>query len=159
MTDVLTAAQRHLNMSRIRGRDTKPEMLVRSGLHSMGLRYRLHDRKLPGHPDLVFPRYSAVVFVHGCFWHAHGCALSKLPATRQDFWKKKLEGNATRDYNSIKELQASGWRVLVVWECALRGTVRLTRPDVIAQSAQFVRSSVDTLLEITGSQIAERLKC
>ncbi|TXC66171.1 DNA mismatch endonuclease Vsr [Piscinibacter aquaticus] len=126
MTDVLTAEQRQLNMSRIRGRDTRPEMLVRQGLHARGLRYRLHDRKLPGRPDLVFPRHGAVLFVHGCFWHAHGCALSKLPATRQDFWKQKLEGNAARDRRAIDALQAAGWRVLVIWECALRGPARLS---------------------------------
>jgi DNA mismatch endonuclease (patch repair protein) len=150
MTDVLTAAQRQLNMSRIRGRDTKPEMLVRQGLHARGLRYRLHDRKLPGRPDLVFPRHGAVVFVHGCFWHAHGCALSKLPATRQDFWKKKLEGNAARDRRAIDALRADGWRVLVIWECALRGPGRKIEDDVMAAVASGIRSGSRSLLEFTG---------
>lgn len=151
MTDVLTAEQRQLNMSRIRGRDTKPEMLVRQGLHARGLRYRLHDRKLPGRPDLVFPRHGAVIFVHGCFWHAHGCAQSKLPATRQDFWKKKLEGNAARDRRAIEALQAAGWRVLVIWECALRGTARL-RGDVALDRAQrFITGRARALLEIAGA--------
>lgn len=151
MTDVLTAAQRQLNMSRIKGKDTKPEMLIRVGLHARGVRYRLHDRKLPGRPDLVCRRYGAVVFVHGCFWHAHGCALSKLPGTRRDFWKKKLEGNAARDRTAIEGLRASGWRVLVIWECALRGPSRSDPADVIARSDQFIRSSLDTFLEITGA--------
>jgi len=150
MTDVLTAAQRQLNMSRIHGRDTRPEMLVRQGLHARGLRYRLHDRKLPGRPDLVFPSHGAVLFVHGCFWHAHGCALSKLPATRQDFWKKKLEGNAARDRRAIDALRADGWRVVVIWECALRGPGRRIEDDVMAAVASSIRSGVRSLLEFTG---------
>jgi DNA mismatch endonuclease (patch repair protein) len=150
MTDVLTAAQRQLNMSRIRGRDTKPEMLMRQGLHARGLRYRLHDRKLPGRPDLVFPRHGAVVFVHGCFWHAHGCALSKLPATRQEFWKKKLEGNAARDRRAIDALREDGWRVLVIWECALRGPGRRIEDAVMAAVASGIRSGSRSLLEFTG---------
>jgi DNA mismatch endonuclease, patch repair protein len=138
MADVLTTAQRQLNMSRIRGRDTKPEMLIRRGLHARGLRYRLHDRKLPGRPDLVFPKYRTAVFIHGCFWHAHGCALSKLPATRQDFWKQKLEGNAARDNKAIEALQANGWRVLVIWECALRGPVRVALHELLDYLAGVV---------------------
>lgn len=150
MADVLTPEQRQLNMSRIRGRDTKPEMLVRRGLHARGLRYLLHDRKLPGRPDLVFPRYGAVVFVHGCFWHAHGCALSKLPATRQEFWNKKLAENAARDRRAIEALLADGWRVLVVWECALRGPGRRMDDDVVEALAADIRSGTRSLLEFTG---------
>jgi DNA mismatch endonuclease (patch repair protein) len=150
MADVLTPEQRQLNMRRIRGRDTKPEMLVRRGLHARGLRYLLHDRKLPGRPDLVFPRYGAVVFVHGCFWHAHGCALSKLPATRQEFWNKKLAENAARDRRAIEALLADGWRVLVVWECALRGPGRRMDDDVVAALAADIRSGTRSLLEFTG---------
>lgn len=151
MTDVLTAAQRQLNMSSIRGRDTRPEMLIRQGLHARGLRYRLHDRKLPGRPDLVFPRHGAVVFVHGCFWHAHGCALSKLPATRQDFWSKKLEGNAARDRRAIDALQATGWRVLVIWECALRGPRRMDAQDLMRRAELFVRSPQHLSEEIAAA--------
>lgn len=137
-------------MSRVRGRDTTPEMLVRRGLHARGLRYRLHDPKLPGRPDLVFPKYRAALFVHGCFWHAHGCALSKLPATREDFWKKKLEGNAARDRRTINTLRADGWRVLVIWECALRGPGRRTADDVMAAVASSIRSGMRSVLEFTG---------
>ncbi len=151
MTDVLTAAQRQLNMSRIRGRDTKPEMLVRQGLHARGLRYRLHDRMLLGRPDLVFPRHQAVVFVHGCFWHAHGCVFSKLPATRRDFWKQKLEGNAARDRRAIDALQAAGWRVLVIWECALRGPGRLRGEAVLDSAANYIRQLLGSLfMEVAG---------
>lgn len=151
MTDVLTTAQRQLNMSRIRGRDTKPEMFVRQGLHARGLRYRLHDRKLPGRPDLVFAQYQAAVFVHGCFWHAHGCALSKLPATRQDFWKNKLEGNAARDRRTIDALHAAGWRVLVIWECALRGPARLSGEVLLGRAQRFISGRVRDHLEIAGA--------
>jgi DNA mismatch endonuclease (patch repair protein) len=150
MTDVLTSAQRQLNMSRIRGRDTKPEMLVRQGLHVRGMRYRLHDRKLPGRPDLVFPRYGAVVFVHGCFWHAHGCALSKVPATRRDFWEQKLEGNAARDRKAVASLHADGWRVLVIWECALRGPARRAESEVLSMASSWIRHASPGPLEIAG---------
>jgi DNA mismatch endonuclease (patch repair protein) len=151
MADVLTAEQRHLNMSRIRGRDTKPEMLIRRGLHARGLRYRLHDRKLPGGPDLVFARYRTVVFVHGCFWHKHDCPLAKLPATRQDFWLSKLEGNAARDTKSIAALQTDGWNVLVVWECALRGPGRLNTAAALDAAASYIRHNPGSLLmEIAG---------
>jgi DNA mismatch endonuclease (patch repair protein) len=137
-------------MSRVRGRDTKPEMLIRRGLHAMGLRYRLHDRKLPGRPDLVFPKYRTVLFIHGCFWHAHGCALSKLPATRRDFWRAKLEGNTARDRKATKALQAQEWRVLVIWECALRGPARRMEDEVMVAVASAVRSGAQHLLEFTG---------
>lgn len=150
MADVLTPAQRRLNMSRIRGRDTKPEMVIRRGLHARGLRFRLHDRSLPGRPDLVFPRHHAVVFVHGCFWHAHGCPLSKLPATREDFWRQKLQANAARDRNAIARLHAAGWRVLVVWECALRGAGRSEVPAVLDRAAAFLRGG-DPHMELAGS--------
>lgn len=153
MTDVLTTAQRKLNMSRIRGRDSKPEMLVRRGLHARGLRYRLHDRKLPGRPDLVFPKYHTAVFIHGCFWHSHGCALSTLPATRQDFWQKKLDGNATRDRKAVEALLRSGWSVLVVWECALRGPARLTAGTVLDRAASHIRQNRGGLaMEIAGQE-------
>jgi DNA mismatch endonuclease (patch repair protein) len=151
MTDVLTTAQRRLNMSRIRGKDTKPEMLVRRGLHARGLRYRLHDRKLPGRPDLVLAKYHTAVFIHGCFWHAHGCALSKLPATRQDFWQQKLDGNVAHDQKSIAALQADGWRVLVVWECALRGPGRLGEAVTGDRAASWISASDGTSMEIEGS--------
>jgi DNA mismatch endonuclease (patch repair protein) len=158
MTDVLTAAQRQLNMSRIRGRDTKPEMVIRQGLHARGLRYRLHDRKLPGRPDLVFTRDRAVIFVHGCFWHVHGCALSKLPATRQDFWRTKLEGNAGRDRRAFDALQAAGWRVLVIWECALRGPARWANADVLDAASSFIQRAVPSLLEIAGKNAKQTSK-
>lgn len=132
MTDVLTPEQRRLNMSRIRGKDTKPELMLRRGLHARGLRFRLHRKDLPGCPDMAFPRYRATVLVHGCFWHGHDCPLFKLPATRREFWAAKIEGNRARDARDLVALAAAGWRVLVVWECALKGPARLPVDTVLA---------------------------
>lgn len=151
MADVLTAEQRQLNMSRIRGRDTKPEMLIRRGLHARGLRYRLHDRSLPGRPDLVFPKYRIVVFIHGCFWHAHGCSLSKLPETHPDFWKAKLLANMQRDHKATEMLKSTGWRVLIIWECAIRGAGRLNEHATLDCIATFIRQANGcSLKEIAG---------
>lgn len=115
-------ATRSRMMAGIRGRNTRPEMRLRGALHALGLRYRLHARKLPGRPDLVFPRFRAVVFVHGCFWHRHaGCRLTTTPATNAVFWQTKFDGNVERDARNVAALKAAGWRVAVVWECCLRG--------------------------------------
>ena len=108
-------------MSGIRGKDTRPERIVRSGLHRIGFRFRLHDKKLPGSPDLVLPKHSAVIFVHGCYWHRHqGCRYATTPSTRPEFWQAKFQGNVERDRRNQRELMEAGWRVFIVWECALR---------------------------------------
>jgi DNA mismatch endonuclease (patch repair protein) len=118
--DSLTTDERSERMGRIKGKGTKPEMLVRRMTHGMGFRYLLHDKRLPGHPDLVFPSRRKVIFVHGCFWHRHeNCHLARLPKTRLDFWVHKLQGNKIRDEVVIRQLVDSGWGVLVVWECEL----------------------------------------
>lgn len=119
--DTLTPAQRSERMARVRGRDTKPELVVRRLLHALGYRYRLHDKRLPGHPDITFFKRKKVIFVHGCFWHRHeGCVLARLPKSRLDFWLPKLESNKLRDTAKTAVLEANGWKVLVVWECQLR---------------------------------------
>ena len=120
--DTLTPAERSERMSRVRSKDTKPEMQVRSLVHRMGFRYRLHDRNLPGNPDLVFPSRCKIIFVHGCFWHRHGsrCEYTRWPKSKLDFWKPKLEQNHERDKVVRRELRKLGWRVLVVWECQLK---------------------------------------
>ena len=138
MTDVLTPAQRQFNMSRIRGKDTKPELLLRRGLHARGFRFRLHRRDLPGCPDLVFPRFHAVVFVHGCFWHGHACPMFKSPTTRPEFWAAKIEGNRARDLRVSENLEAEGWRTLVVWECTLRGPQRVPIEQVLARVSAWL---------------------
>lgn len=138
MTDVLTPEQRRLNMSRIRGKDTKPEMLLRRGLHARGFRFRLHRRDLPGCPDLVFPHYHAVVFVNGCFWHGHDCPMFKLPATRTEFWAAKIASNRNRDARALERLAAAGWRTLVIWECKLKGRARQPVSEVVNEIAAWL---------------------
>ena len=121
MTDIVDSATRSRNMSKIKSKDTKPELLVRRYLHSKGFRYKLHDKNVPGSPDLVLPKYRAVVFVHGCFWHRHeNCRLAYQPKTRIDFWQKKFADNIERDSRVKEQLSRTGWRTLVIWECATR---------------------------------------
>lgn len=118
MVDSVTRQRRSEIMARVRAKDTTPELAVRSMVHRMGYRFRLHRRDLPGCPDMVFPSRRKVIFVHGCFWHRHsGCPLSRIPKTRVEFWTSKLEGNAARDAKHLGALKAKGWRALVIWEC------------------------------------------
>jgi DNA mismatch endonuclease (patch repair protein) len=144
--DVHTPEQRSRNMSRIRGRDTKPEMLLRKGLHAAGFRFRLHDSKLPGRPDLVLSRYRAVVQVHGCFWHGHDCPRFRWPASRPEFWVSKIEGNRRRDLRAHEELRQAGWRVATVWECALRGRSKRPIDEVTRALADFLHGDAGQLL-------------
>lgn len=140
MVDRISPAQRSRNMARIRGANTAPERVLRSGLHHAGFRFRLHSRQLPGRPDLVLPKYSAVVFVHGCFWHRHpGCSNATMPSTRTDFWAQKLSGNHRRDVRQICLLLKAGWRVLVVWECALKTPT--VQASTTAHTLRWLRSS------------------
>jgi DNA mismatch endonuclease, patch repair protein len=126
--DRLSKERRSWNMSRIRGGDTVPEKLVRSVLHRLGFRFRLHVKSLPGKPDIVLPRYRTVVFVHGCFWHRHGsCKFAYNPKTRVDFWARKFAGNIERDRAALRALRRSGEQVIVVWECQTRDRVALSR--------------------------------
>ncbi len=124
--DTLTPKQRSERMSRVRSKDTKPELAVRRLIHGMGLRYRLHRRNLPGSPDLVFSSRRKVILVHGCFWHRHpGCKLARIPKSRTEFWIAKLEGNRTRDIKNQSLLAGLGWEYLVVWECQVRDNKKL----------------------------------
>lgn len=123
--DIVDKTTRSRMMAGIHGKDTKPEMIIRRALHRRGFRYKLHDKNLPGKPDMVFPKYKAVIQVHGCFWHKHGCHLFKWPQSRPDFWKQKIRGNSQRDKLHLKQLEDLGWRVLIVWECSLRGRSKL----------------------------------
>lgn len=128
-------------MSGIRGKNTKPEIVIRKALFAKGFRYKLHDKKLPGQPDLVFPKYRAVIFVHGCFWHMHGCHLFKWPSTRQAFWREKITGNSERDKKNIITLQETGWRVLIVWECAVKGPARMDVEELSLHIASWLQGS------------------
>ena len=127
MADTLTPAERSERMSRIRGKDTKPELWVRRFLHSRGFRFRLHRKDLPGRPDIVLPKYGAVVFVNGCFWHGHHCQKGRIPATRSRFWQAKFEANKARDARNMRKLKRLGWRVYKVWECDLAKPGRRTK--------------------------------
>jgi len=120
VADVHTVEQRSRNMAAIRGKDTKPEIQIRRGLFSRGYRYRLHCSDLPGKPDLILPKYRVAIQVQGCFWHKHDCRYFKWPATRPEFWRQKIEGNVVRDQRALYQLKIDGWRVLVIWECALK---------------------------------------
>lgn len=131
MVDSLTPLQRSAQMSRIRGSNTKLEVLVRKALHARGFRYRLGGAGLPGRPDIVLPKYRTALFVHGCFWHGHDCPLFRLPKTRPEFWQAKIETNRLRDARVKAQLADMEWRVIEVWECSLRSL----RPD--AQAAVF----------------------
>ncbi|MCW1401600.1 DNA mismatch endonuclease Vsr [Novosphingobium sp. MW5] len=138
MTDIVDKVTRSRMMAGIRGRNTRPEVLLRKALHAAGFRFRLHDRHLPGRPDIVLPRYRAVILVHGCFWHRHeGCPLTTTPATRVQFWEEKFAGNVARDARDAALLAGAGWRIGVVWECGLRG--RDTAP-LMARLAAWLRS-------------------
>jgi len=140
VADFLTKVQRSALMSKIRGRDTQPEVRLRKGLHRLGLRYRLHLRSLPGSPDLVLPKYKVVVFVHGCFWHHHlGCSVASNPKSNQEFWEQKFERNIARDKRVSEALEKLGWRVLVVWECQVNSAAKAqtTAAEVAAQIRKY----------------------
>lgn len=118
--DTVDSAIRSRIMSRVKGKNTAIEVRIRKALFSKGLRYRLHTKDLPGHPDIVFPKYQAVLFVNGCFWHSHGCALATMPKSRVGYWKRKFDENRTRDKRVNEQLLGSGWRVCIVWQCAIK---------------------------------------
>ena len=126
-------------MSGIRGKDTIPELLIRKALFAKGFRYRLHDRRLPGKPDLVFPKYDAVIFIHGCFWHGHDCHLFKWPSTRPEFWKNKINRNREVDERNYKKIKEDGWRILTIWECAIKGKTRLSLEKIVDASEKWLK--------------------
>lgn len=133
MADVLTPEQRRLNMSRIRSRNTKPEMLVRSVTHRLGYRYRLHRKDLPGSPDLVLSSRRKIIFVHGCFFHRHDCQFGQVqPSTNSEFWRHKRDKNVARDNRNVTELVERGWNVLIIWECMTKKSRIEDLPKIIA---------------------------
>lgn len=150
MADVVDKVTRSRMMSGIRGKDTKPEILIRKGLFAKGFRFRLHSRKLPGKPDIVFPRYKAAILVHGCFWHGHRCPLFKWPSSNSEFWRKKIDRNREVDKAAIKALSGLGWRVLTVWECATKGPCRISHNNIIRKAGTWLRSGRGNM-EIRGT--------
>ncbi|GBQ14684.1 very short patch repair endonuclease [Swaminathania salitolerans] len=144
MADIVTPEVRSRMMSGIRGRNTKPEIMLRKALHAQGFRFRIHDRTLPGRPDIVLPKWKAVILVQGCFWHGHDCSLFRMPSTRQEFWCEKIEGNRARDARNREKLIGQGWRVFEVWECAMKGPERLNPEQVIEMAASWLREGAST---------------
>lgn len=149
MADIVDSATRSRMMRGIRGRDTKPEVRLRSALHRQGFRFRKNVRALPGSPDIVLPRYHALIFVHGCFWHGHDCRLFRLPGTRTEFWRTKIEANRARDAIATTRLVDEGWRVLTIWECAFRGKEKIGFEETVARMTAWVRGS-STQTDIRG---------
>lgn len=150
MPDIVDPETRSRMMSGIKGKNTKPELMVRKALHDRGFRYRLHVSNLPGKPDMVFPKWNAVIFVNGCFWHGHDCHLHKLPSTRTEFWKEKIDRNRTRDATVRKLLRETGWRVLTIWECTLRGREKIGLGPVVDRVVGWLSSDADSA-EIRGA--------
>ena len=149
MVDVVDSATRSRMMAGIKGKNTRPELIIRCGLHRMGYRFRLHVKRLPGKPDLVFPKYRAVIQVHGCFWHGHGCHLFKWPSTRQEFWKEKITGNKNRDARNLVALNELGLRTLTIWECALKGLGQVKIENVLIEASKWLKNNEDSR-NITG---------
>lgn len=141
MPDVVDQKTRSRMMAGIKGKNTKPELAVRSALHKCGYRFRLHRNDLPGRPDITLSRYSALIFVNGCFWHGHDCHLFRLPQTRSGFWREKIEGNRERDARNQSKLLNDGWALLRIWECALRGRTAIPFAAVMAQVTDWLESS------------------
>lgn len=151
LSDVHDPQTRSRNMAAIRSANTKPEMIIRKGLHARGFRFRLHDKRLAGKPDLIFARYRAVIFVNGCFWHGHDCPLFRWPATREEFWRAKIALNMARDTGNIAALWMQGWRIATIWECALKGRGRRNAAQVIDEVAQWLVSDAGEL-ELRGTR-------
>lgn len=143
MVDVVSKAMRSRMMAGIGSRNTSPELLVRSLLHKGGYRFRLHRKDLPAKPDMVLPKYQAVVLIHGCFWHGHRCHMFKWPKSNREFWRTKILSNIRRDRRSAIDLHASGWRLMTVWECALRGPKAMAPEVVFRRISSWLRSKVD----------------
>ncbi|WP_332659715.1 very short patch repair endonuclease [Brevundimonas sp.] len=144
MADVVDPATRSRMMSGIRGKNTRPELIIRKALHARGFRYRLHC-DLPGKPDICLPKHRAVIFVHGCFWHGHDCHLFKWPKTRPEFWEAKIGRNRQVDLAAESKLLDAGWRVATVWECALKGRERLSLEELTTRCADWLMSGQERL--------------
>jgi DNA mismatch endonuclease (patch repair protein) len=145
MADVVDRQTRSRMMSGIGPKDTRPEVQLRRALHRRGFRYRLHVATLPGKPDIVFPKWRAIIQVHGCFWHCHKCHLFKWPSTRVDFWRTKITGNRKRDAQTSRALAGAGWRILTVWECATKGRTRLAEGELTNLAAAWLLSGTGNM--------------
>lgn len=154
MADVVSPETRSRMMARIGPKDSDIELFIRRALHARGYRFRLHARNLPGRPDILFPRYRAVIQVHGCFWHQHDCSLFRLPSTNTDLWKTKLDENRARDLRTKAQLESLGWRVLEIWECSIRNQTKEGQGQVINQTAAWLNSYACSAA-ISGASLSE----
>lgn len=148
IVDITDPVTRSRMMAGIKGKNTLPELVVRRALHARGFRFRLHDKALAGKPDIVLPKWKAVIFVHGCFWHMHDCSNFKLPKTRTDFWLKKLNSNVTRDAVHIRQLQSDGWRIALVWECSIKKAFKSGGNVLFTCLSDWVQDRSSLLIEI-----------
>lgn len=154
LVDIVTPTKRSEMMAGIKGKNTKPEILVRKLLHSLGFRFRLHNASLPGKPDIVLAKHRTVVFVQGCFWHGHAnCPIFRLPKSRTQFWADKINGNIRRDESSKDELIQKGWKVLYVWECAIKGRCRLSEVQLYQEICEGLKSGSSNFKEVRGLMI------
>lgn len=151
MADIVSTEVRSRMMAGIKGKNTKPEIIIRKALHALGYRYRLHNAKLPGKPDLSLPKYKAIIQINGCFWHKHDCHLFKWPSSRKEFWYPKLKRNAEKDIENNKALLSLGFRILTVWECSLKGKEKLPVENVIDRINYWLQSDIEQM-EIRGQQ-------
>ena len=149
MADRHSPAVRRKNMAAVKGKNTKPEMMIRRALHGAGFRYSLHRKDLPGKPDMVLPKYKAVIFINGCFWHGHDCPAFSWPKTREAFWREKIGGNIKRDRRNLELLHTSGWRVAIVWECALKGKRKRSVETIVNRISAWL-SGEESLIIIAG---------
>jgi DNA mismatch endonuclease (patch repair protein) len=143
LTDIVDKETRSRMMSGIGGKNTKPELVVRRELHCRGFRFKLHDKRLPGKPDLVLPKYRAVIFVNGCFWHGHECSLFKWPKSRPNFWREKICSNRSRDRENIDQCLALGWRVLTIFECSIKGRKQQGVDQTIEQTVKWLLGATE----------------
>ncbi len=156
MTDNISVERRSATMALVGSKDTKPELLIRKGLHSLGFRYRLHVNDLPGKPDLVFPRYKSVIQINGCFWHGHSCPRCRIPNSNTEYWNRKIAKNMERDITNRQSLLDEGWRVLTIWECALTGKRKLQLQKVIAMASDWLLST-KSFCEIEGELVYSKV--
>jgi DNA mismatch endonuclease (patch repair protein) len=151
MVDIVSKKKISKMMSGIHDKDTRPELKIRSALHKLGYRYKLHDKHIPGKPDLVLPKYNAAILIHGCFWHPHNYHLFKWLLTRPEYWKEKISGNKKRDERNLQALKEMGWSILIIWECALKGKNKLDFGSTIKSISDWLKSS-NQYAEITGTK-------
>lgn len=141
MVDIVDSKTRSRMMAGIGPKNTRPELAIRKGLHRLGFRYRLHDKNIPGNPDLVLPKHNALIFVNGCFWHGHQCDLFRWPSTRPEFWREKIGKNMERDQRNLVHCKTLGWRVLTIWECALKGPSSIGPHRTLAEACSWLLSN------------------